>query len=378
MLSDDERERLKHHRIEFLWEGDPSAAASGAIRALLHPEDDTAEPGVVTADLRVITRAEWALMMPGQSPADPVVVQRTDGRFGAIDGLGWWVIQPEWLGVEAFHHGLAWGRHPDHDGGSRPVLIGSDGRRLSLPPGALTACSGWSGRWLRCQGAEGDAAGTTFLDPLLAQRVNAPQVDELREARGAWLLARQGERWGVLGPDGGWRVPALADAPEAIEWLDDHVVRVSVHAQGQLTHQLWRLADGRALTPPRRGQSWRLATDRYLVAGEQAGMELLDASGRVVLRTPWWGTDPHAQDGLAWTNPGQQLARLLPDGTLAPAPVHLQDGGEPTTQAEDEATDAQAVQGWALRLSSRCGQLIVHGPSGQQTWPKQAVRCRQP
>lgn len=377
VLSADERERLKHHRIEFLWEGDRSPAVPGAVRALLHPHDDTAEPGVVTADLRVLTRAEWALLMPGQLPSDPVVVQRTDGRFGAIDGMGRWLISPEWLGMEAFHHGLTWGRHPDHDGGSRSVLIGSDGRRLALPPGALTACGGWSGPWLRCQNSEGNAAGTTFIAPLAAKRVNAPEVDELREARGDWLFARQGEQWGVLGPDGRWRVPPLTDSPEAIEWLDDHVVRVSVHAQGQLTHQLWHVAGGRALTPPRRGQSWRLAADRYLVAGELAGMELLDASGRVVLRTPWWGTDPHAEDGLAWTSPGQQLARLLPDGTLAPAPVHSPNGGEPMTEADDEAADARAVQGWQLRLSARCGQLIVRGPSGQQTWPKQAVRCPQ-
>jgi hypothetical protein len=132
------------------------------------------------------------------------------------------------------------------------------------------------------------------------------------------------------------------------------------------------------LTPPRRGQSWRLAADRYLVADEQAGVVLFDGSGRMLMRSPWWGTDPQAHGALAWTNPGQQLARLMPDGTLNPVPVHLQDGDESTMDNDDDAADALAVQGWHLRLSARCGQLIVHGPTGRQTWPAQAVRCRQP
>lgn len=378
MLSEVEREALKRHRIEFLWEGEQAPRRGGAIRALLHPHDDTSAPGVITADLRMLTPADWALVLPGASPSDPVVVQRTDGRFGAIDGEGRWLIQPDWLGLEAFHHGLAWGRHAKLEEGVTPVLIGFDGRRLALPSDAFMSCNDWSGRWLRCRGRDGEAAGDSFLDPLTQRRVEAPQVDELRQAQGSWLLARQGERWGVLGASGTWLVPPLAGDPDAIEWLDEQVVRVAVHSQGQLTHQLWRVADGRALTSPRRGQSWRLAPDRYLVAGEQVGMELLDASGRVVLRTPWWGTDPHAQDGLAWMDPGQQLARLMPDGTLVPVPVHLQDGAEWATDSDDDAADALAVRGWKLRLSARCGQLIVRGPTGQQTWPQQPIRCRQP
>lgn len=373
VLSETERERLRHHRVEFLGARDRSMPTNAAIRALLHPHDDTQAPGVITGDGRVLTQPDWVLLMPGTSPTDPVVVQRTDGRFGAIDGLGRWVIPPQWLGLEAFHHGLAWGRHPTHEGGVRPVLIGVDGRRLPLPAEAFRQCSGWTGRWLRCEGE-----APTFLDPLTSRRVVAAGVDEVREARDTWLLARQGERWGVLGADGDWRVPPLSGDPDAIEWLDEQVVRVAVHRDGRLTHQLWHVTDGRPLTPPRHGQSWRLAPDRYLVAGEQAGVVLLDGSGRVLMRSPWWGTDPQAHGALAWTNPGQQLARPMPDGTLNPVPVHLQDGDASTAGSDDDAADALAVQGWHLRLSARCGQLIVHGPTGRQTWPAQAVRCRQP
>lgn len=377
-LSEAQRSALKGHRVEFLGEEGRSPRPAGAIRALLHPHDAAAAPGVITADWRVITQADWALVMPGASPLDPVVVQRTDGRFGAIDGMGRWTIQPDWLGLEAFHHGLTWGRHAQLEGGVRPVLIGSDGRRLALPAQAFASCSEWSGRWLRCLDGDGQPDRVSFLDPLTQKRIEAPNVDELREAQGEWLLARQEQRWGLLAPTGDWRVPPLAADPDAIEWLDEQVVRVAVHAQGQLTHQLWRIADGHALTPPRRGQSWRLAPDRYLVAGAQVGMEMLDGSGRLVWQSPWWGTDPHAEGGLAWIDAGQQLARLKPDGTLVPAPVHLQDDSDSTMEGDDDAADAMAVRGWKLRLSARCGQLIVQGPTGQQTWPKQPVRCRQP
>lgn len=386
VLTQAERLQLKGHRLEVLWEGEramsptgstASTHAAGAIRAVLHPTDASATPGVITADLKVVTHSDWAMVMPGQTPSDPVVVQRTDGRFGAIDGRGQWVIQPEWLGLEPFHNGLTWGRHPMHEGGTRPVLISAEGARLPLPADVFTSCSGWTGRWLRCTDIGDGATGAVFLDPLTRQRVQAPQVERLQPTRGGLLLARQGEQWGLMDATGAWRMPPLGEDPDAIEWLDDEVVRVAARRAGQLTHQLWHIATGRPLTAqPRAGNSWRLAPDRYLVAGAEAGMEVLDAGARVVLRSPWWDTDPQAQDGVAWVTHGQQLAHLRPDGTLAPVPIHLQNDETPSDSDAD--ANAQAVRGWKLRLSARCGQLIVHGPTGRQTWPPQPVRCRQP
>jgi hypothetical protein len=390
-LSEAERRQLKGHRVQILWEEEASAGSldqsrasrpRGAILAVLHPTDANAAPGVITADLKVVTHADWAMVMPGQTPTDPVVVQRIDGRFGTIDGQGQWVIPPEWLGLEPFHHGLTWGRHPTHEGGSRPVLIGTDGARLPLPDDVFTSCSGWVGRWLRCvepvEPVEGPR-GVSFLDPLTQHRLQAAEVDELSPWRAGWLLARQDQTWGLLDERGAWRLPPLARSPDAIEWLDDEVVRLVGREQDQPTHQLWHLPTGRALTAqPRAGRSWRLAPDRYLVAGAEAGLELLDAAGRVVLHSPWWDTEPQVQGGVAWLTHGQQFAHLHPDGSLLPEPIHLRGEGAPRSYADEAAAQARALRGWQLRLSARCGQLIVHGPTGRQTWPTQPVRCRQP
>ena len=382
ILTPAERLQLKGHRLEVLWNGERFMRSTdsstsnypvSAIRAILHPTDANATPSVITADLRVVTQADWAMVMPGEMPSDPVVVQRTDGRFGTIDGRGLQVIPPEWLGMERFHNGLTWGRHPTHEGGFRPVLISADGTPLPLPKDMFTSCHGWTGRWLRCTETSDEAKGTIFVDPLTQQRIQAPQIERLEPTRGGLLLARQKGKWGLIDDRGAWRMPPLAEDPDAISWLDDEVVRLAASQEGRLTHQLWHIATGRPLTTqPREGNSWRLGPDRYVVAGADAGMEMLDVVGRVVFRSPWWGSDPQAQDGMAWVTHGQRLARLHPDGSLNPVPIHTQD------ESDDTTAETRTVRSWKLRLSSRCGQLIVHGPTGRQTWPTKPVSCRKP
>lgn len=258
------------------------------------------------------------------------------------------------------------------------MLIGADGTPLPLPKDMFTSCHGWIGRWLRCTQASDEVEGTIFVDPLTQKRIHAPQIELLEPTRSGLLLARREGKWGLIDDRGAWRMPPLAEDPDAISWLDDEVVRLTASQEGRITHQLWHIATGRPLTTqPREGNSWRLGPDRYVVAGVAAGMEMLDVAGRVVFRSPWWGSDPQAQNGMAWVTHGQRLAQLGPDGSLKPTPIHTRNESDSSDQ-EDTSTETEPVRGWKLRLSSRCGQLIVRGPTGRQTWPTKPVSCLKP
>ncbi|GAA5235848.1 WG repeat-containing protein [Verticiella sediminum] len=369
ILDADGRSLLAASARQALREGswqrlDGDAAGMPLALARTHCGCAAGGAGLIDADGRLVADAAWN----GLLPDDPA---RRDGapRFrvttaqgmGVLDERGGVVLAPRLGHIGAFRgdYAVAYA-----DGAM--FAVDRQGARHALPDVFVAEPIG--GTWFRFLDSALADANWGIYDVASESIVQTPPLAAIGERQGEYTQAAVrtdgGLRWGVLGPDGQWRLqPEFAEFERLAsgDWK-----AVAPAAQGRARIGIVA-PDGRWLVEPVEGLeivadatgSWAAA------AGSRSWMRRPD--GDVLASAP--GERYVRQDRWIVVERAPQVGYLEPDGAWALAPFDA-DGASAFTPQRRTALVWRGERAW---LVDEAGKEIARLPDGPGwRWPAQA------
>ena len=190
---------------------------------------------------------------------------RRQGRRDRLTGR--WAVPPRYQELDTFNSGYAWALPFDANSRHQTVLLDALGRKTALPDAVRRNGEYLDGGLITYYALDDDHERVWGLWDI---RKNAPALKPslaaIEKFEGDWACAQSGDRWGVIGRDGKWRIKPDYEGAYRLDYLGQgYMLTEEAKPAGQSDaydsfYRLHHLPSGKA-SPLLRGKPrrWRAA-----------------------------------------------------------------------------------------------------------------------
>ena len=207
-----------------------------------------------------------------------------DDKVGAIDA-GRWAVPPRYQELDTFNSGYAWALPFDANSRNQTVLLDALGRKTALPDAVRRNGEYLDGGLITYYALDDDHERVWGLWDI---RKNAPALKPslaaIEKCEGDWARAQSGDRWGVIGRDGKWRIKPDYEGAYRLDYLGQgYMLTEEAKPAGQSDaydsfYRLHHLPSGKA-SPLLRGKPQALEGGRQMGLLADGGTMLFDTRG---------------------------------------------------------------------------------------------------
>ena len=347
--------------------------------ALLEPRSAKLSAAMLSSSGQIVMHPDWLEIRQAVELDAPWVVQVSNGKFGAVDQQGRWLVAPVWDGMTDFHGGLALGRKASADASQGGILLDASGKMLDTPARVSQECAEWWATSLWCQDAKGHSA---IWLPAEARWIELGQIDQMHPVKQGLRLAKQAGLWGLIDARHGWRLPPTEARREDMTVLDRRVAWRTPGDNIVNGDRIYALGAGKLIRSEDRMQLERLSDDRYLLRSQRDGSLLIDGEGRVLLHAPTPYDHRHAGSDSVALVFGERYGLLNSDGVWVHEP-RLQDlppewkapSHPPSPSPSPLVTMTDGQLQWRnqsgkviARMVQRDGSVVILDAKGRVSW----------
>lgn len=294
MLGAGMTEELRAYDVDPVSRSDEARPQEGLHLPLatLRPEDYNDPPAILSRDGRVVSKDDWSSIQTSYESQAPLVVQAGDDLYGAIDGEGAWVVEPEYEELASFQDGYALAIPADGDKG---VIVDAQGTRHGvrrhifrtrekLSGGVLTYSERMDGKqrvglW--------DVAGETTIGASRFAEIG-DFVDRHAPARRS-ADTRDEEKWGVINTRGEWVIDPRADGYNVPERIAPGLFllerRESDFESLSRVYDIASIRTGGIIAKDLRTKPKPAGEGRFVIEPATGGVRLIDVDGAVLARS---------------------------------------------------------------------------------------------
>ena len=143
-----------------------------------------------------------------------------DDKVGAIDAAGRWAVPPRYQELDTFNSGYAWALPLTPTAATRPCYSTRWAARRPLPDAVRRNGEYLDGGLITYYALDDDHERVWGLWDI---RKNAPALKPslaaIEKCEGDWARAQSGDRWGVIGRDGKWRIKPDYEGAYRLDYL---------------------------------------------------------------------------------------------------------------------------------------------------------------
>lgn len=252
--------------------------------ATLSPSDYEQPNGILTADGKIVIDPSWSRIATYDASL-PLVTHTRDDKVGAIDAAGRWAVPPRYQELDTFNNGYAWALPFDANNRNQTVLLDALGRKTALPDAVRRNGEYLDGGLITYYALDDDHERVWGLWDI---RKNAPALKPslaaIEKCEGDWARAQSGDRWGVIGRDGKWRIKPDYEGAYRLDYLGQgYMLTEEAKPAGQSDaydsfYRLHHLPSGKA-SPLLRGKPQALEGGRQMGLLADGGTMLFDTRG---------------------------------------------------------------------------------------------------
>ena len=220
LLSHTQAARLRDYSVTPVQPDKRLSAREAALLPLatLSPSDYEQPNGILTADGKIVIDPSWSRIATYDASL-PLVTHTRDDKVGAIDAAGRWAVPPRYQELDTFNSGYAW-PCPDANSRNQTVLLDALGRKTALPDAVRRNGEYLDGGLITYYALDDDHERVWGLWDI---RKNAPALKPslaaIEKCEGDWARAQSGDRWGVIGRDGKWRIKPDYEGAYRLDYL---------------------------------------------------------------------------------------------------------------------------------------------------------------
>lgn len=286
LLSHTQAARLRDYSVTPVQPDKRLSAREAALLPLatLSPSDYEQPNGILTADGKIVIDPSWSRIATYDASL-PLVTHTRDDKVGAIDAAGRWAVPPRYQELDTFNSGYAWALPFDANSRNQTVLLDALGRKTALPDAVRRNGEYLDGGLITYYALDDDHERVWGLWDI---RKNAPALKPslagIEKFEGDWARAQSGDRWGVIGRDGKWRIKPDYEGAYRLDYLGQgYMLTEEAKPAGQSDaydsfYRLHHLPSGKA-SPLLRGKPQALEGGRQMGLLADGGTMLFDARG---------------------------------------------------------------------------------------------------
>ncbi|MBZ9559505.1 WG repeat-containing protein [Halomonas coralii] len=293
LIDDATRQRLKEYQVDlFTLPADLKAgdAERSLPLAALKPRKAGRPLAVLTADGEIVSNEDWDAFPDTDDVLAPALVKTLEGRIGAIDANGDWVIPADYDDMVAFSGDYTLAQ-PNF--GGRVVIVDRDGERYPLRPQIFEHQRGFNAGLLEFseRSSQGDsrwglwsvAEGAVVVEPRftsISEFVDGYAPAAVRTDAGD-------ERWGIIDRQGEWVVEPLHEDRSSPERIAPGIYEIKRRAgegehRSDWRYQLVSTETGGPITDLLYESAEVAGPERLLVQPVDGGVRLIDRTGNTL------------------------------------------------------------------------------------------------